>query len=136
MTFPDARTYAAWSARRESSAVLSFAATADARAGWSRPIPTETADHGVLGCRRRAPALAGTGAYARIVYGLTTRLGLAISRTIGHICERHAPASPGVGTATSPAVAITGRALAVARIQQAFGDPSRGARVPRVGRLQ
>ena len=66
----------------------------------------------------------------------TPRIGLAISRTMGHIFEqRILPLSDDVGTATRPRTAVRGRQLAVAWEQRASASSPAALEV-RVGTLR
>jgi hypothetical protein len=70
--------------------------------------------------------------------GSTPQIGLALSRDWGHIFGDRIRGSTGVGSATDPQVAVTGREIAVSWIvSSAAGDSDAGpARIVRVGRLQ
>jgi hypothetical protein len=68
--------------------------------------------------------------------GSRPQIDVAISMTQGHLFDRHATASRGVDVSSAPAVALSGRELAVSWLntQPAGGSPPN--RVVRVGRLQ
>jgi hypothetical protein len=70
--------------------------------------------------------------------GSTPQIGLALSRDWGHIFGDRIRGSTGVGPATDPQVAVTGREVAVSWIvSSAAGDSDAGpTRIVRVGRLQ
>ena len=70
--------------------------------------------------------------------GSTPQIGLALSRDWGHIFGDRIRASSGVGPATDPQVAVTGREVAVSWIVSSAADNSgaRPTRIVRVGRLQ
>ena len=70
--------------------------------------------------------------------GSTPQIGLALSRDWGHIFGDRIRGSTGVGAATDPQVAVTGREVAVSWIVSAAGGDSdaRPTRIVRVGRLQ
>jgi hypothetical protein len=70
------------------------------------------------------------------------RVGLALSRTLGHRFEHRLPASTGIGAAVEPCVALTGATVAVAWRQRrgarglALDDaPAGGAIMVRLGEL-
>ncbi|HEY2375719.1 MAG TPA: hypothetical protein VGH98_07050 [Gemmatimonadaceae bacterium] len=70
--------------------------------------------------------------------GSTPQIGLALSRDWGHIFGDRIRGSTGVGSATDPQVAVTGREVAVSWIVNPAGGESdaRPTRIVRVGRLQ
>lgn len=160
-----------WTVRADSSALLLSARSDDGGASWTKPVAVDTADTGVIGCRRSPPSIAADSAsgYVHVTYALrgregpglffshsmdggamfheavpivygdrlgrtsvaadgdhvavafedpnsaTPRIGLALSRTMGHIFEhRLIPVSTDDGAATHPLVAVHGRRIAVA----------------------
>lgn len=160
-----------WAPRSDSGARLLSAHSTDRGVTWSVPVPVDTADRAVNGCRRAPPAIAADdrSGYVHVTYAMlapegpglffshsmdrggmfhtpvpilygdrlgptsvaadgdlvvvgfvdpnstTPRIGLALSRTMGHIFEhRLLPVSDDNGPATNPAVAIAGHQLAVA----------------------
>lgn len=165
-----------WTPRADSGVLLLSAHSVDQGRSWSAPIPVDTLDRGVTGCRRAPPSIAADSAsgYVHVAYGLqapegpglffshsmdrggmfhapvpifygerlgrtsvaadgdlvavgfedpnsrTPRVGLALSRTMGHIFEhRLLPVSGDHGAATRPATAVRGRRVAIAWEQRA-----------------
>jgi hypothetical protein len=66
--------------------------------------------------------------------GSAQQIGIALSSTQGHLFDWHATASRSIDHAVQPAVALSGRVLAVSWMSAQSGDSAR--RVVRVGRLQ
>jgi hypothetical protein len=181
-----------WAPRADSSAALLSARSIDGGRHWSAAAPVDTADKGVSGCQRLAPAIAADSAsgYVHLTYAMLApegpglffahsmddgvtfhtpvailygdrlghtsvaadgdivvvgfedpnspvpRVGIAISRTMGHIFEeRILPLSGDVGTATRPLTAVHGRQIAVAWEQRAAVGGSAALAV-RVGTLR
>jgi hypothetical protein len=165
-----------WAPRADSGARLLAAHSGDEGRSWSAPIPVDTLDRGVSGCRRAAPSIAADSAsgYVHVAYGMqapegpglffshsmdrggmfhapvpifygerlgrtsvaadgelvavgfedpnsrTPRIGLALSRTMGHIFEhRLLPVSSDNGAATRPTTAVRGNRVAIAWEQRA-----------------
>ena len=100
---------------------------------FHEPVPI------VYGERPSATALASRGDTVVVVYedpnSRVPRLGIAVSRTQGHIFEGRMPASDEVGESRRPLVALRGD-----RVVIAWDASERGGRVPRVmlreGRIQ
>lgn len=176
-----------WSVRKDSSAVLYVARSADAGRSWGGPTAVDTADMSSNGCDRPPPSLTTVGddvyvAYSMIapdgrgvffahmmggmlhspvpvVYGerlvntaiaaqdprvavayedpngSRRQIGVALSTTQGHLFDWRTTASRVIDDATSPAVALTGRMLAVSWVA-GRQDDSTGRRVVRIGRIQ
>jgi hypothetical protein len=160
-----------WAPRADSGARLLAARSADGGRTWSAPVPVDTIDVGVTGCRRAPPAIAAdsVSGYVHVTYALqaaegpglffshsmddgisfhapvpilygerlghtsvaadgdlvvvafedpnsrTPRIGLALSRTMGHIFEhRILPLSDDHESASRPLTAVAGRRVAVA----------------------
>ena len=180
-----------WTARPDSTALLLAARSADGGRSWTAPVPVDSLDRGVSGCRRAPAAVAADSAsgYVHVTYGLvapegaglffahsmdggasfhspvpitygerlgrtsvaasgdlvavgfedpnstTPRIGLALSRTMGHIFEhRLLPVSDENGAATRPMTAVSGHRLAIGWEQRAAaGAPTAAALVVRAG---
>jgi hypothetical protein len=96
----------------------------------------------LYGDRLTRTAIAAERATVAIAYedpsGSTPQVGLALSRDWGHIFGDRIRGSTGVGPATDPQVAVTGREVAVSWIVSSGGGDSdaRPTRIVRVGRLQ
>jgi hypothetical protein len=86
------------------------------------PVPIIYGDH------PGRTSVAASGDVVAVAYedpnGAEPRVGLALSRTLGHTFEHRIPASTGVGAAIEPSVAVAGGTVAVAWRQ------GRGARGP------
>lgn len=93
----------------------------------------------IYGERLVATAIAAEGDRAIVAYeepnGTRPQIDLALSSTEGHIFEWHTTASRNVDAGTSPAVALSGREVAVSWLSARAGDTT-GARVVRIGRIQ
>ena len=160
-----------WQPRPDSSAALLAARSTDGGRSWPQVAPVDTADRGVSGCRRPAPAVVADAAsgYVHVAYALVApggtpgiffahsmpghfmfhapvpivygerpgqtsvaasgdvvavayedpnardpRVGLAISKTLGHTFAHRVPVSTGIGAAVEPRVALAGATVAVA----------------------
>jgi hypothetical protein len=81
----------------------------------------------VYGERPGRTSIAASGAVVAVAYedpnSVDPRVGLALSRTLGHTFEHRVAASTGIGAATEPRVAIAGATVAVAWRQ---GGSARG----------
>lgn len=93
----------------------------------------------IYGERLVATAIAAEGDRAVVAYeepnGTRQQIDLALSSTEGHIFEWHTTASRNVDVGTSPAVALSGREIAVSWLTSRPGDTT-GTRVVRIGRIQ
>ena len=110
-----------------------FAHSMDNAGLFHSPVPVE------YGSRLGAAAVAARGDRVLVAYedpDDRSRIGLAISATMGHIFESHASATDDVGEATSPDIALNGRTLAVSWTDRASPDGARAVRMIRVGRLR
>ncbi|HET8770752.1 MAG TPA: hypothetical protein VFM71_07200 [Gemmatimonadaceae bacterium] len=91
---------------------LFFTHTMERGALFHEPVPI------VYGDRPSAAAVASRGDTVVVVYedpnSRSARLGLAISRTQGHIFERRVPASDETGEAHLPRIAVRGTRVAIA----------------------
>jgi len=182
-----------WSVRADSSATLLSARSDDGGAHWSNPVPVDTTDQAVTGCRRTPPSIAAdsSSGYVHVAYALKgkegpglffahsmdmgasfhspvpifygerlgdvsvsadgdevavafddpnstiPRVGLALSRTMGHIFEeRLLPVSDDNGAATHPLVAVRHRRIAVAWERRAASDSMPGLVAIRTGTLR
>lgn len=175
-----------WSVRRDSSATLFVARSADGGKTWGDRIAMDTSDVSSNGCDRPPPALTAVGddvyvAYSMIapegkgvffahimggmlhapvavIYGerlvrtaiaaqdprvvvayedpngAAQQIGIALSTTQGHLFDWHTTASRSIDHAVQPAVALSGRTLAVSWMPAQSGDSTR--RMVRVGRIQ
>jgi hypothetical protein len=90
-----------------------FSHSMDSAATFHAPVPILYGDH-----PGRA-SVASSGDVVAVAYedpnGTTMRIGLALSRSTGHIFEdRLLPVSDDNGAATQPLVAVTGRRIAIA----------------------
>lgn len=103
---------------------LFFTHTMERGALFHEPVPI------VYGDRPSAAAVASRGDTVIVVYedpnSRFPRLGLAISRTQGHIFERRVPASDETGEARTPRVALRGT-----RVVVAWTATQRGGALPR-----
>ena len=159
-----------WAPRADSGARLLASRSGDDGRTWSAPVPVDTLDRGVNGCRRAPPAIAADvrSGYVHVTYALLApegpglffahsmdggatfhspvailygdrlgrtsvasdgdlvavgfedpnstvpRIGLALSRTMGHIFEhRLLPVSDDNGAATEPMTAVSGHRIAI-----------------------
>lgn len=93
----------------------------------------------IYGDRLVPTAIAAAGDNVAVAYedpnGSRQQVGVAFSVAQGHIFAWHATASRSVDNATTPAVALAGRELAVSWATRRSSDSS-AARVVRVGRVQ
>ncbi|MFN2565701.1 MAG: hypothetical protein ABR499_11950 [Gemmatimonadaceae bacterium] len=100
----------------------------------------------VYGERPGRSSVAASGDVVAVAYedpnAADPRVGLAISRTLGHTFEHRVPASTGIGAAVEPRVAVAGATVAVAWRQRRsarglVGDPpaTSGAMMVRLGEL-
>ncbi len=100
----------------------------------------------VYGERPGRTSIAASGDIVAVAYedpnGLEPRVGLALSRTLGHTFEHRVPVSTGAGAASEPRVALAGGSVAVAwrRRRSAHGDmgdasASPGAMMIRLGEI-
>lgn len=176
-----------WNVRRDSSASLLIASSADSGRTWSKPLAMDTTDISSAGCSRPPPSIATVGddlfvAYSMIapegkgvffahsmgsmvhapvtvIYGdrlvptaiaaegddvavayedpngSRQRVAVAFSAAQGHIFAWRSTASRDVDVATGPAVALSGRILAVSWATRRSSD-SAATRVVRSGRIQ
>jgi hypothetical protein len=69
-----------WAPQSDSTARLMAARSADGGRVWSTPVPVDTTDVGVTGCRREPPAIAAdsTSGYVHVTYALQAREGPGI----------------------------------------------------------
>ena len=69
-----------WAPRADSTARLMAARSTDGGRMWSAPVPVDTTDVGMTGCRREAPAIAtdSTSGYVHVTYALQAREGPGI----------------------------------------------------------
>lgn len=100
-----------------------YAHQMDPRAAFEPPIPI------VYGDRLGSAQVTTDGDYVAVVYedpnsGARPRIGLAISRTAGHLFERRLTVNAGLSPASDPFVAMRGAALAVgwSEVPPAGGD--------------
>jgi hypothetical protein len=126
------RLYAAWwRVRPDSGALLRAAHTEDGGRTWSAPVPVDTTDQSVSGCRRAPPAIAADSAsgYVHVVFALLGREGpglfYAHSMDGGATFHAAVPIFYGDRLGRS-SVAADGEMVAVA-----FEDPN--SRAPRIG---
>lgn len=176
-----------WNVRRDSSAALLIASSADSGKTWGKALAMDTTDISSAGCSRPPPSIATVGddlfvAYSMIapegkgvffahsmgsmvhapvtvIYGdrlvptaiaaegndvavayedpngSRQRVAVAYSVAQGHIFAWRSTASRDVDVATTPAVALSGRVLAVSWATHRSSD-SAATRVVRVGRIQ
>lgn len=100
----------------------------------------------VYGERPGRTSVAASGDVVAVAYedpnGLEPRVGLALSRTLGHTFEHRVPVSTGVGAAVEPRVALAGGTVAVAwrqgrSVRGLVGDatPTEGPMMVRLGEL-
>lgn len=92
----------------------------------------------VYGDRLGAADVAAEGDLVVVAYediNDPSRIGLAISRTMGHIFEQRTVVTAGVGTVAAPQVAVSGHTVAVSWKQESGADSARAVRMVRVGRL-
>jgi hypothetical protein len=93
----------------------------------------------IYGDRVVPTAIAADGNWVAVAYeqpnGPRHQIGLALSSTQGHIFETHLTASRDIDDATSPKVAIAGRAIAVSWLTPRAGDTTT-TRVVRVGHIR
>jgi hypothetical protein len=98
----------------------------------------------VYGERPGRTSVAASGDFVAVAYedpnGVEPRVGLALSRTLGHTFDHRLAVSTGVGAAVEPRVALAGGSVAVAwrqtrsvRVQETA--PSSGAMMVRLGEL-
>ena len=84
-----------WAPRPDSTARLMAARSADGGRVWSTPVPVDTTDVGVTGCRREPPAIAADSAsgYVHVTYALQAREGpgLFFSHSMDGGASFHAP---------------------------------------------
>jgi hypothetical protein len=82
-------------------------------------------------------SVAASGDVVAVAYedpnGAEPRVGLALSRTLGHTFEHRIPASTGVGAAVEPRVAVAGGTVAVAWRQGRGARASVGDAMPAAG---
>jgi hypothetical protein len=104
---------------------LFFTHTMERGALFHEPVPI------VYGDRPSAASVASRGDTVVVAYedpnSRFPRLGLALSRTQGHIFERRLPASDETGEARTPRVAVRGTSIAVA-----WTATQRGGAAPRI----
>lgn len=96
----------------------------------------------VYGDRTGGTSIAASGEVVAVAYedpnGAEPRVGLALSRTLGHIFEHRVAVSTGVGAAVEPRVALTGGSVAVAwrhSRRVAAVDTGSGVTMVRLGEL-
>ena len=100
----------------------------------------------VYGERLARASVAASGEYVAVAYedpnAADPRVGLALSRTLGHTFDHRVPASTGIGAAVEPRVALAGATVAVAWRQRRsarglLGDApaASGAMMVRLGEL-
>lgn len=110
-----------------------FAHSMDRASVFHAPVPI------VYGERLGAAAVGAQGDEILVAYedlNDPSQIGLAISRTMGHIFERRTPVASGVGRASAPDLALAGRTVAVSWLQRAAADSLRAVRLLRVGHLR
>lgn len=110
-----------------------FAHSMDRATLFHYPVPI------VYGDRLGAAAVAAHGDLVVVAFqdiNDPTRIGLAISHTMGHIFEQRTTVAEGVGHVSDPDVALSGRAIAVSWREADATDSTRAVRMVRVGRLQ
>jgi hypothetical protein len=97
------------------------------------PVPV------IYGERLVATAIAAEGDRVAVAYeepnGSRQQVDVALSVTQGHIFERHSTASRSIDAASSPAVALAGRHIAIAWVTRRAAD-SVGTHIVRVGRVE
>lgn len=95
----------------------------------------------VYGERTGQTSVAASGDVVAVAYedpnGTEPRVGLALSRTLGHIFEHRVAVSTGTGAAIEPRVALAGESVAVAWRQRrsADGGGAPGVTMVRLGEL-
>jgi hypothetical protein len=93
----------------------------------------------IYGERLVPTAIAAEGERIAVAYeepnGKRQQIDVAVSETQGHIFETHAVATRAVDVATTPAIALHGKVIAVAWTARRL-DASASSRVVRTGRLQ
>jgi hypothetical protein len=117
-----------------------FAHAMPGRFMFHAPVPI------IYGERPGRTSVAASGALVAVAYedpnGVEPRVGLALSRTLGHTFEHRVRASTGVGAAVEPRVALAGATVAVAwrqgrSVRGLVGDaaPVTGPLMVRLGEL-
>lgn len=104
-----------WSVRRDSSAALYVAESADSGRTWAPPIPVDTSDRSTNGCARPAPALATVGDDVFVAYSMTAPEGIGVfaAHTMGGML--HTPVAAIYGDhLVAVAIAARGDRVAVA----------------------
>ncbi|MEO5817170.1 MAG: hypothetical protein ABIT20_18015 [Gemmatimonadaceae bacterium] len=107
---------------------LFFSHSMDGGASFHAPVPI------LYGERLGTTSVAASGDHVVVAFedpnSATPRIGLALSRTMGHIFEdRLLPVSDDNGTATQPLVAVQGNRITVAWRQRAAANGQAGVRV-------
>lgn len=110
----------AYTVRAAEGAGVFFAHSMDHAGMFHSPVPI------VYGDRLTRAAIAADGDHVAIAYEdpntSPTAIGLALSRTMGHLFEMHTMVSDGPGVGTHPRVAIRGHAVAVSWRATPTGD--------------
>jgi hypothetical protein len=119
-----------WAPRADSSAALLAARSADGGATWGAPVPVDTLDRGVGGCRRPPPAVAADAAsgYVHVAYSLTAPEGAGVF--FSHSMERGAMFHAPVPLVYGERPAMTSIAAHGDTVVVAYEDPN--AAPPRV----
>jgi hypothetical protein len=120
-----------WASRPDSSARLLAARSTDGGRAWSAPVPVDTTDVAVNGCRREPPAIVADSAsgYVHVTYGLLAREGPGIffSHSMDGGASFHSPVPILYGDHLGrTSVAADGDLVVVG-----FEDPN--SAVPRIG---
>lgn len=120
-----------WTARRDSSVILSMQHSADQGSSWQPPVAVETRDRGRRGCERPPPGIFYDSAsgYLHLVYFIEASDGAGIffSHSMDKGAMFHSPVPVVYGNTPSAAsVAANGDSVVVV-----FEDPN--ATAPRVG---
>lgn len=128
--------HVAYSLRAPEGTGVFFAHSMDRAGLFHAPVPI------VYGDRLTQASVAAEGDRVAVAYvdpnSRPAHVGLALSRTMGHLFEARTTASTGVGAASSPRVALRGDRVAVSWIEGGSGGRTApgGTRMTRVGRLQ
>jgi hypothetical protein len=126
--------HVAYSLRAPEGTGVFFAHSMDRAGLFHAPVPI------VYGDRLTQASVAGEGDRVAVAYvdpnSRPAHIGLALSRTMGHMFEARTTASTGVGAASAPRVALRGDRVAVSWIEGSSANASGGTRMTRVGRLR
>jgi hypothetical protein len=120
-----------WAPRPDSTARLMASRSTDGGRVWSAPVPVDTTDAGMTGCRREPPAIAADSAsgYVHVTYALQAREGPGIffSHSMDGGASFHSPVPILYGERLGrTSVAADGDLVVVG-----FEDPN--STIPRIG---